>query len=109
VGLLIEREELRNNVTQRVVTMFDQGILEEVAALKTQYGWDIEPMKGIGYREFKPYFLNTQSLDHVKAEMIKDTLGLAKKQRTWFKRNKSIHWVSNKSEAVAYTTTVLNK
>ena len=109
LGLQISKEELTRNISQRVKTMFREGLVGEVAHLKERYGWDIEPMKGIGYREFKPYFMGVQSLEQAKTEIIKDTLKFAKKQRTWFKRNKSIHWVSNKSEAVAYTTTILNK
>jgi tRNA A37 N6-isopentenylltransferase MiaA len=49
------------------------------------------------------------SLEEAKAEFVKNDLNLAKRQRTWFRRHKSIHWVKEQAEAVAYTTTFLNK
>ena len=109
LGLQLPRDELRKRITARVQKQFEAGLEAEVQALAKAYGWDVEPMRGIGYREFKAYFSDAISLDEVNERIVIDTLRLAKKQRTWFKRNKSIHWVSEQFEAVEYTTTFLNK
>lgn len=109
LGIKTQREELRERITRRVDRMFDEGLKNEVAGLQKEYGWDIEPMKGIGYREFFEYFNGTQTIEETKARIISATLNLAKKQRTWFKRNKSIHWIDNWDEAVDLVTTFLNK
>ena len=103
-----ERETLRERVTQRVDAMLAAGLEAEVRSLQ-QYGWDIEPMKGIGYREWQGYFEGTEILDQVRERIIAATMGLAKRQRTWFKRNSSIQWVSDRSNAVDIVTTFLNK
>ena len=52
-GIQVGRETLRDNVTLRVNKMFDQGLIEEVKQLSELYGWDVEPMKGIGYQSLE--------------------------------------------------------
>jgi tRNA dimethylallyltransferase len=77
-------------------------------------------MKGIGYREFRDYFSGAQTLAQTRDRIVGSTLQLAKKQRTWFKRNDAIHWIGpseqngepgqiQQAEAVALVTTFLNK
>lgn len=109
LGLKLEKEELINNIEARVNKMFDDGLVNEVSALASKYGWEIEPMKGIGYREFKDYFNGQNDIENTKKLIIKNTLNLAKKQRTWFKRNNSIQWVNNSKNIVLIATTNLNK
>ena len=66
-------------------------------------------MKGIGYREWQSYFAGEQTLLETRERIIKATMDLAKRQRTWFKRNSGIQWVSDRSNAVDIATTSLNK
>jgi tRNA dimethylallyltransferase len=56
-------------------------------------------MKATGYRAFRDYVDGKITLDAAKERFMQNDLQLAKKQRTWFKRNKNIHWVSNASQA----------
>ncbi|HWB39269.1 MAG TPA: tRNA (adenosine(37)-N6)-dimethylallyltransferase MiaA [Candidatus Saccharimonadales bacterium] len=93
LGLSVPREQLAERITARVDKMLDMGLMQETQKLAGEYGWDAEPMKGIGYSQWKPYFLGTQNLAETRQKIIKATLDLAKRQRTWFKRNKSIHWL----------------
>jgi len=111
-GLRLPREVLRRRVEARVEAMVAAGLEQEVTALAQTYGWDVEPMKGIGYREWRPYFEGVQTLAEVRARIVKSTMDLAKRQRTWFKRNNSIHWLDypcETTELVDIVTTVLNK
>jgi tRNA dimethylallyltransferase len=88
------------------------GLEAEVQLLAVKYGWDAEPMKGIGYREWQDYFLGTQTLAETRQRIIKATLDLAKRQRTWFKRNKSTHWLDTPAkwqQVVELCTTFLHK
>lgn len=109
IGLNVDKDSLNTQINQRIEQMVNDGLEAEVNQLKKRYGWDIEPMKGIGYREWQDYFKGSKS----KAETINNiqlaTRHLVKKQQTWFKRNKSIHWVVNKMEAVDLVTTFLGK
>lgn len=108
IGIKTNKEELRNRIVIRVDRMFGAGLEQEVRRLSGRYGWDVEPMKGIGYKEFRAYFEGSQSIEQTKELIIKNTLNFAKRQRTWFKRNNSIQWVQNRGEAVEITTTFLN-
>jgi len=109
IGLHINKNELKTRITLRLQEMLERGLEQEVRLLSKIYGWDCEALKGVGYNEWQGYFLGVQTLEHTKQRIISDTLDLAKRQCTWFNRNKSIHWVSNKSEAVDLITTFLNK
>lgn len=112
IGLKTDRDELNQNIAKRTEQMIEQGLAGEVEKIVEQYGWDCEGLKAVGYREWQEHFLGKKSLEKTKFEIIKDTKYLAKKQRTWFKRNKSIHWVStpvNQAKVVDLITTFLDK
>jgi tRNA dimethylallyltransferase len=109
LGIQIERTTLHSRITSRVDAMLADGLEAEVRALAGQYGWDVEPIKGIGYKEFREYVVGTETIADVRERIIKGTMDLAKRQRTWFKRNSSIQWVSDRSKSVDIVTTFLNK
>jgi tRNA dimethylallyltransferase len=109
LGMKVERETLGWRIAARVDAMLAAGLENEVEQLAGKYGWGAEAMKGIGYREWQPYFVGTQTLGATREKIIKSTMDLAKKQRTWFRRNNSIQWVSDRSNAVDLITTFLNK
>ncbi len=116
LGVKIPREELKKRIETRADAMLATGLEQEVRHLSETYGWDCEALKGIGYREWRPYFEETevtqektQTLAETRAKIISATLGLAKRQRTWFKRNNSIQWLDDPSNAVEIITTFLNK
>lgn len=102
VGLAPDRAELDKRITQRVDAMLAEGLAAEVRGLAEQYGWDVEPMKAIGYREWLEYFEGKQSLEITRERIIACTRRLAKKQRTWFRRNPDIVWFNNQNEAYEY-------
>lgn len=112
LGLRVPREELEMRIEKRVDSMLEQGLEAEVQQLSKRYGWDAEPMKGVGYGQWKDYFLGSQSLAETRSKIIKATSDLAKRQRTWFRRNNSIHWLDtpvNSTEIVDFITTNLDK
>lgn len=111
MGLQPERTALKQRITARVDAMLAAGLEQEVKGLSECYGWDAEGLKGIGYREWQDYFLGSQSLAQTRERIISSTVGLAKRQRTWFKRNKSIHWFAtpvNYAHVDELVTTFLN-
>jgi tRNA dimethylallyltransferase len=112
LGPKVPSAELTTRIEQRVDAMLEAGLADEVRRLAERYGWQVEPMKGIGYKEWQGYFEGAKSLEEVRQQIIKNTKDLAKRQRTWFKRNSFIHWLDNRDEieqAVALATTKLNK
>lgn len=109
LGIQTDRETLRQRVTERIDEMLDLGLEQEVSMLSKKYGWGAEPMKGIGYSEWREYFEGSKTLAETRELIISASMNLAKRQRTWFKRNNSIRWVSDPITAVDIATTFLSK
>jgi tRNA dimethylallyltransferase len=109
IGLKRSREELQERITARIDAMVEQGLVDEVRRLGERYGWECEPMRAPGYRALADYVRGEISLETAKERFKRNDLQLAKKQRTWFKRNSSIQWVNDRSNAVEIVTTFLNK
>jgi tRNA dimethylallyltransferase len=109
LGLRIDRTELQDKVRLRVDEMMAQGYVAEVERLAEQYGWDAPGLQTPGYKVFRKYLAQELTLDEAKDALVREHLQLAKRQRTWFGRNKSIHWICKKEEAVDLLTTFLNK
>lgn len=93
LGIRRPLEELRERIVQRVDVMVHDGLAEEVARLGERYGWNCEPMKAPGYTAFSHFVKGSITLEQAKERTVSQHLQLAKKQRTWFKRNDSIQWV----------------
>lgn len=112
LGIQTPRDTLTGRITDRVDSMLKAGLEFEVKKLAEEYGWNAEPMKGVGYKEWREYFEGSASLEEARQRIIKNTLDLAKRQRTWFKRNKSIHWIATPVKKLLVdelVTTYLNK
>jgi tRNA dimethylallyltransferase len=107
LGIKVDNDGLRQKIVTRTDLMFKAGLEQEVKALAAQYGWDTEPMKGIGYREWREYFQGTQTLEETRQRIISATMGLAKRQRTWFKRNPDIQWFDSIDAAAGYASRIL--
>lgn len=92
IGLKPDREVLKQQIIARTNAMIEAGLEDETRRLAEHYGWECEALKGVGYAQWRGYFEDSQSLAETRQKIIKATNELAKRQRTWFKRNKSIHW-----------------
>lgn len=111
IGTKIDREVLEHNITNRVDSMIETGLEAEVRQLVNDYGWGCEALKGIGYAQWQNYINGTESIEEVRKNIIKATADLAKRQRTWFKRNKSIQWLATpvkQTNSDEIVTTFLN-
>lgn len=108
IGMETNKDKLELRLTKRVDKMLGDGLETEVKKLSEQYGWQTEPMKGIGYREWQFYFDGQQSLEQTRQRIISSSMQLAKKQRTWFRRNKSIHWIQTPEQSFTLVNKFLN-
>jgi tRNA dimethylallyltransferase len=109
IGMSIEREVLRERIEHRVAAMMAAGLLGEVEQLVAKYGWAAPGLQSPGYKTFREYLEGKATIGEVRERLIREHMQLAKRQRTWFKRNKSIHWICKKEESVDLVTTFLNK
>ena len=110
LGLKTDREVLNQRIENRVDAMLEAGLEEEVRSLADKYGWECEALKGVGYAQWKGYFDGTQTMEETRQKITKATKDLAKRQRTWFVRNKNIIWLDtpvNDTELAQITTDFL--
>lgn len=109
LGVEPERDILRQKVRDRVAVMLASGLENEVRTLVESHGWNEQLSQTIGYKEFKKYFDGVTTIEQVRQDIIGNTMAYAKRQKTWFKRNKAIVYPSSLDQAVDLVTTWLNK
>ena len=103
-----ERKKLYNRIEQRVDMMIDQGLVDEVRKLhEIGCNKDMVSMKGIGYKEILKYIDGEIGLEEAIDLIKKETRHFAKRQITWFKREKEAIWLdiddfTNEEELVEY-------
>lgn len=108
IGLSIDRGLLKQRIEMRVDAMITTGFVDEVLRLYEHYG-EVAALRAPGYKAFREYLNGHLSLDEAKAMFVRNDWRLAKRQRTWFKRNNSIQWIANTGNIDAIVTTFLNK
>lgn len=92
-----ERDTLYERINFRVDQMMEEGLLEEVRQLKNMgYTRDLVSMQGLGYKELLEYLEGTCSLSDAVYRIKRDTRHFAKRQITWFKREKDVIWIQKK-------------
>lgn len=99
LGLKPNLPQLKQNIEARAEKMLNNGLVQEVEELVRRWGADNVLWQTTGYSAMMKYLAGEVSLDEARQLIIKDTLALAKKQITWFRRNKFIHWISSEAEA----------
>jgi tRNA dimethylallyltransferase len=107
VGIKRSKQEMRSRIEDRVDGMFAKGLIHEVNDLLDEYDWEDEAMKGIGYREFEPFINKDISKNELKRRIVRSTVNLAKRQRTWFKKNLQIKWSTSEDEAIKFVESFL--
>lgn len=90
-----KREVLYERINARVDAMMQKGLLEEVKSLvKDGCGRELVSMQGIGYKEFFDYFDGIKTLEEAVEQVKLDTRHFAKRQLTWFRREKDVIWLN---------------
>ncbi len=90
-----DREKLYQTIDQRVDCMLKDGLLNEVVALANMgYTRELVSMKGLGYKELLAYLDGEYSLEEAIEILKRDTRHFAKRQLTWFKREKEVIWLN---------------
>jgi tRNA dimethylallyltransferase len=100
IGLAPEPSLLHGRIEKRVDEMVENGFVDEVSEIINEYSLAAPGVSGIGYRAFADYITGKKTLDQAKADFVRGDTQLAKRQVTWFKRNKDIHWASSASEGL---------
>lgn len=90
IGLIAEREIIYDRINQRVDKMIKNGLLEEAKNLYPDM--ELNALQTVGYRELFDFFDEKITKDEAISEIKKNTRRFSKRQKTWFKKNESIHW-----------------
>lgn len=95
VGLYLERAALYQRIEIRVEEMLRKGLIEEVQMLREQ-GFDLSlnAMQALGYKQVYNYLEGFMGKEQMLEEIKRETRRYAKRQYTWFNKDKRIHWVN---------------
>jgi len=103
----LENQQIR--IEKRTDNMLGQGFVQECDNLIKKYGKDCPTLQTTGYSAVAEYLTGKQDLDTMRRQIITDTKRLAKKQRTWFRRNSLITWVRDENTAIDMAVSYLSK
>ncbi|MGB6178617.1 MAG: tRNA (adenosine(37)-N6)-dimethylallyltransferase MiaA [Carnobacterium sp.] len=93
IGLTTERSVLYSRINERVHCMIEQGLESEARWLFDQNIKDSQAIRGIGYKEWIPYFKNEDTFEKAVADIQQNSRRYAKRQLTWFRnRTKDVSW-----------------
>lgn len=111
-----ERSRLYARIDQRIDLMLEEGLVQEVTALKEKgYTRNLVSMQGLGYKEILDYLNQEISLEEAIYRIKRDTRHFAKRQITWFKRERDVIWIPkesfsyNETEILDFMITTLKK
>ena len=107
VGIDVEKTTLRHRIAQRIDQMLEQGLIEETEFLYKNYNTHLESMTANIYQLVKRYL--DGEIDRTRLLELATTRDaqLAKKQRTWFRRNPHIKWL-DRQQVLPYILTKLD-
>lgn len=89
-----ERERLYSRIEQRIDMMLEEGLVDEVKSLLDRgYTRDLVSMQGLGYKEIAAYLEGEMTLDEAVYILKRDTRHFAKRQLTWFRREKEVTFI----------------
>lgn len=95
-----DRELIYQRIDQRVDEMLTKGLVEEVRSLKEMgFQKEMVSMQGLGYKEILSYLDGACTLDEAVYLIKRDTRHFAKRQLTWFKRERDVIWIEKKAFA----------
>ncbi|MFC4722118.1 tRNA (adenosine(37)-N6)-dimethylallyltransferase MiaA [Geojedonia litorea] len=107
IGLTAERSVIYNRINQRVDIMMDNGLLEEAKSLQCKQ--HLNALNTVGYKELFNYLNGDWTLDFAISEIKKNSRRFAKRQLTWFKKNKNCHWFDYNSSLESIIETIENE
>ncbi len=102
IGLNRDRDELYSRIDKRVDLMIENGLIEEAKQMYPHK--ELNSLNTVGYKELFNYFDGKCTLDEAIFKIKSNTHKYCRKQLTWFKRDKDIHWFNpdNVEEIIKY-------
>lgn len=107
IGLTADRDIIYERINKRVDIMMEQGLLDEVKNL--EYYKHLNALNTVGYKELFKYFNDEWSLEFAVSEIKKNTRRFAKRQMTWFKKNKDTLWFDYQTDIDYFICQIQNQ
>ena len=104
----MDREKLYDRINKRVDIMLEQGLIQEVQSLVKKYNEFPTAMQGLGYKEVVQYLKNEISYDEMVDKIKMETRRYAKRQITWFKKNKQTIWIDGQKDLQENIDLIIN-
>ncbi|MCH2021040.1 MAG: tRNA (adenosine(37)-N6)-dimethylallyltransferase MiaA [Saprospiraceae bacterium] len=98
VGIKWERQVLYERINRRVDLMMDAGLLQEVKSLYSKR--HLNALQTVGYREFFDHFDGKTTLEQAIELVKRNTRRYAKRQMTWFRKDKDMFWIKNDTTSI---------
>ncbi|MBI4028748.1 MAG: tRNA (adenosine(37)-N6)-dimethylallyltransferase MiaA [Candidatus Blackburnbacteria bacterium] len=93
IGLTAPDSLLKDNTNKRIDKWVKENVEGEVKTLLEQgVTWDSQAMSALGYKQWKPFFENAETRDEVIKNWKTEEYQYAKRQLTWFKKDKRVNW-----------------
>ena len=93
-----DREKLYERINKRVDIMMEKGLVEEVQNLLNKYSEFPTAMQGLGYKEVKQYLDGELSKEEMIEKIKQESRRYAKRQFTWFRKNKQTIWIDGQNK-----------
>ncbi len=107
IGLNADREIIYNRINQRVDAMINNGLIEEA---KTLYAHkELNALQTVGYRELFSFFDGNFTKEFAVSEIKKNSRRFAKRQLTWFKRDKNTLWFDYLTDKLTIASEISEK
>ena len=104
-----DREKLYERINLRVDIMIEQGLVDEVKEVVDKYKKFPTAMQGLGYKEVVEYLEGKITYDEMVEKIKLETRHFAKRQLTWFRKNKDIIWIDGQKEKQDNVDFILEK
>ena len=103
IALSLDRQALTAALDRRVEEMYSAGLIDETKRLLGSYPRSAKPFSTIGYREAVAVVSGELTLEHAIAETKRRTRAYAKRQMTWLRAERNVHWIDagNREKAFA--------
>ena len=93
IGLDPHRADLYRRIHERVLAMFDAGLIEETQELLARYGDAARPLHSIGYKQVLQFLNGDLDRESAVSAVQQAHRNYAKRQMTWFRREPAVHWI----------------
>lgn len=99
IGIRLPEAELKRRIEARLNQRIKEGMVEEVKKLRRKLSWGRLDSLGLEYRYIAEHLQGKTDLAGLKNVLKKEIYRFAKRQLTWFRKDKQIHWISTQKEA----------